>query len=77
MTRLQSRAALHGLLEVLENPAPITPGHARHLRMLVREILERIPGSRTHESGAWSGPSSGEPAAAFAPEDPAATDPGV
>ncbi|PPF49186.1 MULTISPECIES: hypothetical protein [unclassified Rathayibacter] len=77
MTRLQSRAVLHRLLEVLEDPAPVTIGHARHVRMLVREALEWIAGPRAHESGAWSGPASGEPAAALAPEDPAATDPGL
>ncbi|QHC70779.1 hypothetical protein [Rathayibacter sp. VKM Ac-2801] len=77
MTRLQSRAVLHRLLEVLEHPAPISPGHARHLRMLVHEALERIAGSRAHESGAWSGPASGVPAAALAPEDPASSDPGL
>jgi hypothetical protein len=77
MTRLQSRAVLRRLLEVLEHPAPVNPGHARHLRMLVREALERIAGPRAHESGAWSGPASGVPAAALAPEDPASTDPGL
>ncbi|AZZ49248.1 hypothetical protein C5C31_00815 [Rathayibacter rathayi] len=77
MPRPPSRARLRCLLDILEDPAPVNPGHAQHLRALLREALEWIACHRPRESGAWSGPSSGKPAAAVAPEDPAVTDPGL
>ncbi len=58
---------LRTLVEVLEDPAPINPGHAQHVSELIHEVL------------AEDTPTGGSPLplAALALEDPAVEDPAL
>jgi hypothetical protein len=84
MLRPSSRASLLGLLQVLESPAPIDAGHARHVRVLVAEVLARFAGpliaagpADRRATAAWGGPGSGDTMAAVVPEDRTAVDPAL
>ncbi|QHC59391.1 hypothetical protein [Rathayibacter sp. VKM Ac-2760] len=61
---------LHRLVEVLEDPAPINRGHARHVRRLLSVALDTAPPLRT---------CGGTPLqlAAFAPDDSAEENPAL
>lgn len=81
MPRPDSRAVLHRLVEVLEDPAPINEGHARHVSGLIAGAL--ASGSTSARGG--GGPAAVVPLrcvttapedlAAIAPEDPAEDNP--
>ncbi|NQX04032.1 hypothetical protein HQQ82_04375 [Rathayibacter sp. VKM Ac-2856] len=70
MPRPETCAVLHRLVEVLEDPAPINPGHARHVSGLVADVLDSAPSL---------GDCAGAPVqlVAFATEDPADEDPAL
>ncbi|AZZ51098.1 MULTISPECIES: hypothetical protein [Rathayibacter] len=70
MSRPDTCAVLHRLVEVLEDPAPINPGHARHVSGLLAGALDSAPALRD---------CAGAPAqlVAFATEDPADENPAL
>lgn len=83
MSRPDSRAVLHRLVEVLEDPAPINRGHAQHVRRLITGALaSEAPPARGGGRPAavvplWSGSGAPEDLAAIAPEDPAEGNPAL
>ncbi|MDY0911308.1 hypothetical protein [Rathayibacter festucae] len=70
MSRPDTCAVLHRLVEVLEDPAPINRGHARHVSGLLSVALDSAPALRSCGSASTQ-------LAAFAPEDPAEDDPAL
>ncbi|MCJ1694978.1 hypothetical protein MT349_04225 [Rathayibacter caricis] len=67
MPRPETSTVLRTLVEILEDPAPINPGHAQHVSELIHEVL------------AEDAPTGGSPLplAALSLEDPSAEDPAL
>ncbi|MBF4463460.1 MULTISPECIES: hypothetical protein [unclassified Rathayibacter] len=81
MPRPTSCAVLRRLVDLLEDPAPINIGLARHVRGLLQEALALAPDAATSGGSAvrapFAGAAAGERQAAVAPEDTASTDPAL